>query len=220
MGRGRIIETEELTEMKTHAGLYLELIRNVFQSVDDEGKLRNRVVAFTSACSGEGVSYVVNTIAKELATQTQKRVLAVDASGLQHIRVPEPSQIVRHCSETQLDNLLTLPADAESAVLVGKKQQHHGSWYADPEYRGACLKALRWNFDYIVVDCPSLDVSSDATLLAPMIDGTSIVVQAGRTRKGQIQRARQIIENSGGNFLGFVLNQRRYSIPNWLYQRL
>lgn len=202
-------------------GFYLELIRNIFQAVDEEGKLRHRVVAFTSACSGEGVSYVVNTIAKELATQTHKRVLAVDAAGLQNIRVPEPSQITRHCSETQLDNLLTLNAEKAVSGLVGLPSRTSlPDWYANTEYRVACLKALRWNFDYVVIDCPSLAVSSDATLLAPIIDGVSIVVQAGKTRRGQIQRTRETVESNGGNFLGFVLNQRRYSIPNWLYQRL
>jgi MinD-like ATPase involved in chromosome partitioning or flagellar assembly len=202
-------------------GFYLELIRNIFQAVDEEGKLRHRVVAFTSACSGEGVSYVVNTIAKELATQTHKRVLAVDAAGLQNIRVPEPSQITRHCSETQLDNLLTLNAEKAASGLVGLPSRASlPDWHANTEYRVACLKALRWNFDYVVIDCPSLAVSSDATLLAPIIDGVSIVVQAGKTRRGQIQRTRETVESNGGNFLGFVLNQRRYSIPNWLYQRL
>lgn len=199
--------------------MYLDLIRNVFQSLDDQGKLRHRVVAFTSACKGEGVSYVVNTVAKELATQTQKRVLAVDAMGLQRIRVPEPHQVVNHCSETQLDNLLTLSAD-ERGLIGPRNAARPAGWYADPDHRLACLKALRWNFDYVVIDCPSLDVASDATLLAPAIDGVAIVVQAGRTRRGQIQRARQIVENAGGEFLGFILNQRRYSIPNWLYQRL
>ena len=201
--------------------LYLELIRNVFQALDHEGRLRNRIVAFTSARSGEGVSYAVNTVAKELAKQTHKRVLAVDALGLQNIHVPEPAQIVRHCSETQIDNLLTLPAEKSKDGLVGLPAPVRiKDWYSDPEYRAACLKALRWNFDYIIVDCPSLDVSSDATLLAPMIDGVVIVVQAGQTRRGQIQRAQQTLENAGGDFLGFVLNQRRYSVPNWLYQRL
>lgn len=202
-------------------GFYLEIIRNVFQAADEGGKLRNRTVAVTSSCSGEGVSYVVNTIAKELAEQTHKRVLAVDAVGLQHIRVPDASQIVRHCSETQLENLLTLPAEAAVGDLVGlRNRRQDKDWYADVEYRSACLKALRWNFDYIIVDCPSLDVASDATLLAPMVDGLIVVVQAGRTRRGQIHKARRTIEVAGGNFLGFVLNQRRYSIPNWLYQRL
>jgi hypothetical protein len=202
-------------------GFYLEIIRNVFQALDDDGKLRNRIVAFTSATRGEGVSFVVNTIAKELAEQTHKRVLAVDAVGLQNIRVPEPNQIVRHCSETQLDNLLTLPKEAIVNGLVGlSKPAKVKDWYSDVDYRASCLKALRWNFDYIIVDCPSLDVSSDATLLAPLIDGVSIVVQAGKTRRGQIVRARQTVENAGGEFLGFVLNQRRYSVPDWLYQRL
>jgi Mrp family chromosome partitioning ATPase len=201
--------------------LYLELIRNVFQAVDTDGKLRNRIVAFTSASRGEGVSYVVNSVAKELAQQTHKRVLAVDAMGLQNIHVTEPGQIVRHCLETQLDNLLTLPAEAVVGGLVGLRRPNQiKDWNSDPEYRSACLKALRWNFDYIVVDCPALDVSSDATLLAPLIDGVSIVVQAGRTRRGQIQRARQTVETAGGEFLGFVLNQHRHSVPNWLYQRL
>src|SRR5262245_54925622 len=202
-------------------GFYLEIIRNVFQALDEEGRLRNRIVAFTSATRGEGVSYVVNTIAKELAEQTHKRVLAVDATGLQNIRVPEPSQVVRHCSETQLDNLLTLPAEATVGGLVGiRRPSQIKDWYSDPEYRAACLKALRWNFYPIIVDCPGLAVSSVATVVAPRIDGVAIVVQAGRTRRGQIQRARQTVEVSGGDFLGFVLNQRRYSVPNWLYQRL
>jgi Mrp family chromosome partitioning ATPase len=201
-------------------GFYLELIRNAFQAVDAEGKLRNRVVAFTSANSGEGVSYVVNTVAKELATQTHRRVLAVDAIGLQGIRAAEPNQVVRHCSETQLDNLLTLPAEQSSGLVGLPAPTQVANWYGDAEHRVACLKALRWNFDYIVVDCPALDVSSEVSLLAPIVDGVAIVVQAGRTRKNQIQRAREAVESTGANFLGFVLNQRRYSVPGWLYHRL
>jgi len=221
MGRGGGLRELGIRVEKAKVGFYLELIRNVFQAVDGEGKLQHRVVAFTSAARGDGVSYVVNTIAKELATQTQRRVLAVDASGLLKIRVPEPAQVVRHCSETQLDNLLTLPSEGTTSGLVGLPGSNQlANWYSDPEHRASVLKALRWNFDYVVIDCPSLDVASDISFLAPIIDGVVVVVQAGRTRRGQIQRAREAVERTGGNFLGFVLNQRQYSIPNWLYQRL
>jgi hypothetical protein len=200
-------------------GFYLELIRTVFQATDQEGRLRNRIVAFTAASPGEGVSYVVNTLAKEIATQTQRRVLAVDSAGLQNIRLADPNQIAKHCSETQIDNLLTLPAEAEG--LVGYRQPSPvDGWHTDPEYRLSCLKALRWNFDYVLVDCPALGVSSDATTLAPIVDGVAIVVEAGCTRRDQIQRAQKVTEQAGGNFLGFVLNQRRYPVPGWLYRRL
>jgi Mrp family chromosome partitioning ATPase len=213
------------------AGFYLELIRSVFQAVDDQGKLRNRVVAFTSATSGEGVSHVVNTLAEELAAQTQNRVLLVEASALQTLRLLDPSQVWTHCKETEIDNLLTLSASnspasksstSKSTVKLAavSNARSASDWEAAPEYRAECLKALRWNFDYVLIDCPSPAVSSDLTTLAPLVDGFSVVVKAGQTRRGQIQRCQQMIEGAGGNFLGFVLNQRQYPVPGWLYRRL
>ena len=46
---------------------YLELIRTIFQAADEEGRLRNRIVAFTASTPGAGVSYVVNTLATAIA---------------------------------------------------------------------------------------------------------------------------------------------------------
>lgn len=198
---------------------YSELIRTVFQSLDDEGRLRNRIVAFTSSAPGSGVSYVVNTLAKEIATLTQKRVLAVDAEGLQKIRVADPMLIAQQCSETQIDNLLTMPAEVEDFSNY-RSPTSSSLWHTDPEHRLSCIKALRWNFDYVLVDCASLQVSADAMTLAPLVDGIAVVVQAGQTRRDQIHRAQRTIEQADGKFLGFVLNQRRYPVPGWLYRRL
>jgi len=208
------------------AGFYLDLIRTVFQAVDDEGKLRHRVVAFTSATSGEGVSYVVNLIARELATQTQKRVLVVDAGVFQTLSLADPRVIARHCEETEIENLLTL--SLASSVSAGQTSRLAAiamapavsDWDRVPEYRDECLSALRWNFDYILIDCPSPSVSSDMGTVAALADGVAIVVKAAQTRRGQIQRLQQSIETAGGTLLGFVLNQRRYPVPGWLYRRL
>ncbi len=82
-----------MSERKTKAGFYLELIRTLFQSVDDHGRLRNRTVVFTSATPGEGVSHVVDILAEELAAQTQNRVLRVDATALQSLQLVSPNQI-------------------------------------------------------------------------------------------------------------------------------
>jgi len=198
---------------------YLELIRTVFQAVDNEGKLRNRIVAFTSSSPGEGVSYVVNTLGEEIASCTQKRVLVADALALQNIRSADPRQIGEQCSESQLGNLLTLPTPAERQI--GYPISTAATlWQTDPEHRDTCLKALRWNFDYVLIDCPSLKGSSEATMLAPIVDGVAVVVAAGRTRRDQIRRSREVVEQAGGEFLGFVLNQRRYPVPGWLYRKL
>jgi Mrp family chromosome partitioning ATPase len=204
-----------------NVGFYRELIRTVFQATDSQGKLRNRIVAFTSATPGEGVSHVVNLVAKEVAAQTPNRVVRVDASALHNLYLADANQISQLCEETEIDNLVTLSAPNKVTVEVaGRDSRIANDWDSVPEYRAKCLKALRWNFDYVLIDCPSPAVSSDATTLAPIVDGITVVVKAAQTRRGQIQRCQQMIESAGGNFLGFVLNQRQYPVPNWLYQML
>jgi len=201
-------------------GFYLELIKTVFQAVGDEGKLRNRVVAFTSATPAEGVSYVVDLIAKELALQTNKRVLRIDASALRELYLADANYVARYCEETEVENLLTIATGQTKARAVTARGSRLSDFDTNPEYRIACIKALRWNFDYVLIDCGSLAASADATTLAPLVDGVSVIVKAAQTRRAQIKRSQQMIENAGGNFLGFVLNQRRYPVPNWIYQRL
>jgi len=156
-----------------------------------------------------------------LAGQTRKRVLRVDAVALQSLAdLMEPEHIARHCcEETDIPSLFTL---AESGV--GSRDlaitNSFTNWNSRPEYRAACLKALRSEFDYVLIDCPAIGTSSDAMTFAPVVDGVAVVVKAGQTRRGQIHRSQQLIESASGNPLGFILNERQYPIPNWLYSRL
>lgn len=202
-------------------GFYLELIKTLFQAVGNDGKLRNRVIAFTAATPGEGVTYVVNLIAKELALQTNKRVLRIDADALRELHLADANYVARYCEETDVENLLTISTSkAKTQTVTTRGPSRANDFDSNPEYRIACIKALRWNFDYVLIDCSSLAVSADATTLASLVDGISVVVKAGQTRRAQIKRSQKTIESAAGKFLGFVLNQRRYPVPNWIYQRL
>jgi Mrp family chromosome partitioning ATPase len=57
-------------------------------------------------------------------------------------------------------------------------------------------------------------------MLASSVDGVVVVVDAGQSRRDEILNAQRTVETAGGKFLGFVLNQRRYPVPEWLYKRL
>jgi hypothetical protein len=82
------------------------------------------------------------------------------------------------------------------------------------------VDALRVSFDNILVDCGSVKDSTDAALLGSSVDGVVIVVDAGQSRRDEILNSQRMIETAGGKFLGFVLNKRRYPVPEWLYRRL
>ena len=57
-------------------------------------------------------------------------------------------------------------------------------------------------------------------VLAPLVDGIVLVVEANRTQKEQFLYAERAIEYAGGRILGHVLNKRTYVIPDWLHRKM
>jgi len=190
-------------------------------------------IAFTSASSGEGVSHVAQLFAVELARHTGRRTLIVSAERMQSLGVEDYLQMPWNCHPTNIENVWMLPAKK-----TGRKSRSDSDEDADPELpqRSFLVRvskageqidtgldsvdALRVAFDNILIDCRSLRASSEAAVLSSSVDGVAIVVEAGQTRRDEIINAQRTIENAGGKFLGFVLNKRRYPVPEWLYRRL
>ena len=94
-----------------------------------------------------------------------------------------------------------------------------GSTTAWEDWRNKVTK-LRSRYRYSIIDCPSLSASSDALSLAPHMDGIVIVVAANETHKNQIANAERQIQMVNGTILGFLLNKRKYMVPDWLFKRL
>jgi len=190
-------------------------------------------IAFTSASVGEGVSHVTQLFAVELARHTGRRTLIVSAERMQSLGVEDYLQMPWNCHPTNIENVWMLPAkksdrnnrvetDDEAAqelpqrsflVRVSKEGEQVDTGLDS-------VDALRVAFDNILIDCRSLRVSSEAAVLSSSVDGVAVVVEAGQTRRDEIMNAQRTIENAGGKFLGFVLNKRRYPVPEWLYKRL
>ncbi len=191
-------------------------------------KLREgSALAFTSATEGGGAGHVAKLFAVEIARHTGRRTLLIDSDRLQSLGVEDYLQMPRNCHPTNIDNLWVLPS----------KKSSNGNGHQDAEPKRSFLMrvakhgeeidtgldsvdALRVSFDNILIDCRSLKESSDAAMLATSVDGVVVVVDAGESRRDEVLNAQRTIETTGGNFLGFVMNKRRYPVPNWLYKRL
>jgi hypothetical protein len=189
-------------------------------------------IAFTSASSGEGVSHVAQLFAVELARHTGRRTLIVSAERMQSLGVEDYLQMPWNCHPTNIDNIWMLPArrsrrkhgvdlDDEVGNELPQRSLMRVSKAGEQIDTGLdTVDALRVAFDNILIDCRSLRTSSEAAVLSSSVDGVAIVVEAGQTRRDEILNAQRTIENAGGKFLGFVLNKRRYPVPEWLYRRL
>jgi hypothetical protein len=197
-------------------------------------KLRaGAVIAFTSASGGEGVSHITQLFAVELARHSGRRTLIISAERMQSLGIEDYLKMPWNCHQTNIENVWMLPskktarkngADADedanselpqrSFLLRVSKEGEQIDTGLDS------VDALRVAFDNILIDCRSLRGSSEAAMLSPSVDGVAVVVAAGQTRREEILNAQRTIESAGGKFLGFVLNKRRYPVPEWLYRRL
>jgi capsular exopolysaccharide synthesis family protein len=96
-----------------------------------------------------------------------------------------------------LDNLSIITAGASSnnpSELLGSKTME------------SLLAEFRDNFDVILFDSPPSLAITDASVLAPLLDGVVIVYEMGRTARAALLRAKVQLESVGANVLGVALN--------------
>ena len=162
------------------------------------------MVAVTASLPGEGVTYLVSHLADRLSTQAPGGVLVVDLSKLSGgapliPQIAAPGGVRKPLSE---------------AAFRG--QDWAGSW----QFRRDLIARWRSDFEYVLLDCPSSGTGSEATAFAQHVDGIILVVEANRTKSQQLKLTEHQLQMAGGNILGYVLNKRRYLVPEWIYRRL
>lgn len=69
------------------------------------------------------------------------------------------------------------------------------------------LDKLLTEFDTSIVDLSSMPQSLEARLVAPALDGVVVVVEFGRTRVDEVQRAIAELARNGASVLGVVINK-------------
>jgi capsular exopolysaccharide synthesis family protein len=78
------------------------------------------------------------------------------------------------------------------------------------------LQEVRQEFEYILLDAPPVESTSDPAILAAQVDGTLLVFDAQGTRKGALRRSIRSLEAVGANLLGMVMNNVQTSeSPNY-----
>lgn len=216
--KGSLTYTDNDQALETRGGaknVYQTLLYTVLQRPLEKSQ-GGVVIGLSSSNSGEGVTYVARALLHELAKCELTSVAGVNVSFLRKLHEPTVeairSSIGRHSHQTVDDDGLPDRA-VGSLALPGRRSPWEASW----QYRRDCIELLRSEFDYTIIDCPSLGESGDLLSIAPFVDGIILVVEANRTRRDQPRQAEQKISAAGGKLLGYILNKRVYEVPRWLY---
>lgn len=177
-----------------------------------------QTLAFVSLTSGAGTSAVVNGMGAELIGYTGAPVIVVAAEELKRVAENELGNLMRYYYLTDVRGLIAFNHSGQ--LKRKKKREPETEEFVSQQLLQAGLKALHRNFNYILLDCPALEVSTDALVFASLVSGVVLVAEAERTTKEHVTWAQNAIEKAGGKVMGAILNKRRYPIPNFVYRWL
>ncbi len=175
-----------------------------------------RVVSVLSPAAGDGRSFVAANLAASLAV-SDAQVLLVD---------------VNTAAPTLHDRLSVAAAPGLTEALQGPRGLANQAWWTtlrrvpdcnlftmtlgaggataidtvDLQKLPGLMEHWRHCFDWVILDGPAFEVTSDAEILSEIADATVLVIRPGRTLFSEAQRA--VARMPAGRVLGIVMNPR------------
>ena len=202
------------------AEAYRTLRTNIeFASVDKP----TRVILVTSSIPGEGKTTTAANLAAVFA-QAGHATLLVDVD----LRKPSVHRLFGLQNTQGLTNLLRTDEVRVADVVQATDQEHlsvitTGLLPPNPSelIRSARMRVilarLAASADFVIVDSPPLQAVTDAAILSSLVDGTVLVVDAGRTRSGAVRNGREALTKVGARVLGVTLNRLSESMSGDYY---
>lgn len=152
----------------------------------------SKVVAVTSFNPGSGKTFVSSNLAVSLAIKG-RRVLAIDGD----MRHGTLSEIVGSPRQGLSDYLAGIAADVHDVIVrpkdtaapdvlpAGAIPPNPAELIADRRFADM-VAALRGEYDVIIIDCPPIDIVTDARVINDYVDRTLFVLRAGLFEKAML----------------------------------
>lgn len=169
-----------------------------------------KVIVVTSSVAKEGKSTVAANLAMAIA-QMERRVLLVDGD----LHRPVQHNIWDLPNNEGLSNVIVGQSDARTAitrvmdnlyVLPSGLVPPSPASLLDSKRMATLIDSFRNNYDCVIIDTPSLSIGADAAALGQMADGVLFVVRPGVVDVVNAAFAKDLLEKSGQNVLGQVVN--------------
>jgi non-specific protein-tyrosine kinase len=180
-----------------------------------------KTLLVTSAELREGKSMIVANFAIALA-HSRRKVIVVDCD----LRQPNLHKIFNLPNEVGLSNILSQAVPLEEAlqdgyirvgvITSGPLPINPAGLIGSPKMV-TLIDQLTELADVVLLDTPALLAVSDATVLAPAVDGVLLVVKRAQASEENVHDALQYLESSKARTIGVVVNQAEQNGINFYY---
>ena len=194
----------------------------MFLVIKDKGL---KSLLLTSAEEGEGVTTTISNLGSYLANIAKHKVLIIDAN----LRNPRLHEFFKIKNDKGLGNILEVRNTFDSSVdrvnthlsiLTAGKTDLNPVTLLDSHKMAEIFKLAKEQYKVILVDSPALNDHGDALMIASYVDATCLVVNEGKTRRQVVEASLDQLRQKKVNIIGAILNNRTFSIPQVIYDRV
>ena len=169
-----------------------------------------KTIVVTSAVPKEGKSTVSANLAAAIA-QLGRKVLLIDAD----MRLPSQHHLWQLTNAEGLSEVLVGQAQSSTAaskvmnnlyVLTAGVRPPNPLALLDSKRMASLIEGFSSQYDFVIIDAPPLLLAADALTLSQMTDGILFVARPGVIDSNSANTAQEMLERSGQNVLGLVVN--------------
>ncbi len=103
--------------------------------------------------------------------------------------------LIRQIEDTQISLIPSGPVPPNPAELLSSKRME------------LLVNKTKGQFDFVLLDSPPVQQVTDSLMLGPLVDGTVIVIKAGKTTYDMLDSGIKKLREGHAHILGFVLNR-------------
>ena len=209
-------------EMPYDVNEAMKLLRTNLQFCGKDKK----VILITSTLADEGKSTVAMNLCRSLG-QLGSRVILIDADmrksvladrySKQDKNLPGLSHLLS--ARNGLEEVL-LETDVENLhlIMAGRVPPNPAELLSNARMQ-KLIEICREEYDYVIVDCPPINLVVDAAIVAPLCDGIVMVVASGSVPYRLAQSAVDQLQATGCPILGAVLNMVDQKNDKYYYRK-
>lgn len=179
------------------------------------------VIGITSFNPGSGKTYLTMNIGASLAIKGA-RVLVIDGdmrhgSSSEYAGSPETGlSDYLSCGTDDIEKITTRMDGYKSfdVIAIGSTPPNPTELLHSKRF-GTLIQEMRKKYDYILIDCPPIDIVADTQIIEEYIDRTLFVIRAGLLDREMLNKLEEIYEEKRLKNLAMILNgthagQNRY----------